>query len=421
MKVLEAFQEIGARHLASSFHKALGDERGLGKTPQALRAATYVAAKTGLVICPASVRTSWWEHIEEEFGRAEGWDVISYNAARGAKLRDAYDVVIPDEMHYCKTLDSQRTQAVLGRVGLIRRGRYKWPLSGTFSPNHRPVELFPMLKTLAPAFRDISWEDYTRTYCGAFFDGRQWNYKGAAKIDELRELMRGFILRRTKAEVYPDRLAPLVTMMPVELSSQELAYVNEIEDEMGARELRISSRFVDHSQLGDTSRLLRALGNAMRGHVLRFALDLLDVEDKVVVFAHHTDVIDWLKVAFAAKGLRPVVYRGGMSDSQKKEAVEIFQSPECRVFIGQRQAAGTGINGLQKVCSTMLVAEPSWVPGETDQLIGRLDRIGQADPLVNAYVMYAKGTLSAVVVGVHQQKEAVGARLNRAGDILDLL
>lgn len=416
-KVLESFQQIGARHLASQFHAALGDQRGLGKTPQAIAAAEMVNAKTALVTCPASVRTSWWEHVEEHFGHTRGWDIRSYNfttsQANVSTLRDKYDVWIGDELHFCKTLESQRTQAIFGAEGLARRATYKWPLSGTFAPNHRPVELYPMLKALCAPFRAMSYAAYTQQYCGAFFDGRGMNVKGASRIDELREMMRGFLLRRTKAEVYPDRKAPLISTVPVELSRADLEAVHAAEDAIGAREARISSRFEDFSQLGDSSMLLRLLGNAMVPHVVKFVDDLLETTEKVVVFAHHVDVMHRLEAHFRGKGLRPVVYRGGMSDAQKSDAVRIFQAPECRVFVGQRQAAGTGINGLQRVCSTAVIAEPSWTPGETDQLIGRLDRIGQQDELVNAYVLYARSTLSAVVVQIHDRKERVGERLER--------
>lgn len=425
MKTLEPFQLAGAKHLASNFHAALGDKRGLGKTVQALRAANMIGAKNGLVTTFASVRTNWYEHIEEEFGRVGDWHVVSYNYAsdsgKRATLRDRYDVWLGDELQACKSTESKRSMAVLGPGGLASRGQYKWPLSGTFAPNHRPIEMFPMLKSLCPAFRDISYDEYTRKFCGAFFDGYKWNVKGAANLEEFKALLKGFLLERTYNEVYPDRKAPLITPIPVELSSADLFFVNSIEDEIGGREARLSSSFEQFSQLGDTSRLLRALGNAMRPHVTRFVDDLLAVEDKVVVFAHHSDVIDRLQHDFTERGCRPVVYEGGMSDRKKKEVVAQFQAPECRVFIGQRQAAGTGINGLQQVCSTMVLAEPSWVPGDTDQWIGRLDRIGQADPLVNAYVMYAKATLSAVVVGVHARKEAVGARLRPEASLLDLL
>lgn len=416
-KVLEPFQDVGARFLASNFHAALGDQRGLGKTPQAIWAADYVAAKTVLVICPASVRTSWHDHVVEHFGSARGWDIISFERALNEIdadlfLRSKYDVCIVDESHFCKTLDSQRTQAVFGPNGLIRRANYKWCLSGTMAPNGRPVELYPMLKALNPRFRGMSFTAYTQKFCGAYFDGRGTNVKGASHLDELRAMLDGFLLRRTAREVYPDRKAPLVTPTPVELSPRDLAAVIEEEDAIGGRVARLSSSYEHFSQMGDTAKLLRLLGQAMVPRVAQFCEDLLVSENKIVVFFHHSDVGAQLQAHFAAKRLRPVIYQGGMSDASKDDVVKMFaQAPEVRVFLGQRQASGTGINGLQRVCSTAVVAEPSWTPGETDQLVGRLDRIGQADDLVTAYIMYAKGTLSAVVHGVHERKASTGARL----------
>jgi SWI/SNF-related matrix-associated actin-dependent regulator 1 of chromatin subfamily A len=423
-KTLKPFQVVGRDFLASRFHAANGDQPGLGKTLQAIHAADAVNATSALVTCPASVRTNWFEHIEEHFGHTRGWDVISYNAAGDEKhraaLRSHYDVWIGDEIHFCKTTDSKRTQAVFGRGGIIRRADFKWPLSGTLAPNGRPVELFPMLKTLAPAFRDVTFEDYTRRFCGAYFDGRGWNYKGATRIDELNALLRDFMIRRTKREVFPDRKAPLVSKIAVELSALDLVRVIAEEDAIGGRQARVSSRYEDFSQLGDSSKLLRLLGEALVPHVCRFTEDLLSTVDKVVVFAQHVDVMRAMEAHFSKRGYAPVVYRGGMSDTEKDAAKARFtRTDACRVFIGQRQAAGTGINDLQKVCSTVVIAEPPWVPGETEQLIDRLDRMGLEDDLVNAYIMYAKGTLSAVVVNVHDRKAVVGDRL--MGDFLDQL
>ena len=409
--VLEPFQSVGVRHLASNFHAALGDERGLGKTVQAIYAAEKVNARTVLVTCPASVRTNWLEHVKNHFGDTAGWDIVSYDAAfrpdHRLKLRNEYDVWIGDELHFCKGLSSRRTQAILGREGLARRAIYKWPLSGTFAPNHRPIELFPMLKTLAPGFRDVSYSEYTKQYCSAFFDGRGWNVKGASRLAEWKSRIGTFLLRRTKKEVYPNRKAPLVSFVPVSLSRQDLAEVTALEDAIGGREARLSSQYEDFSQLGDMSALLRLLGLAMVPHICRFVADLLETENKVVIFAHHVEVISRLLDHFRSS----VAYLGGMTGAQKKMAIDLFRQPDRRVFIGQRQAAGTGINGLQEVCSTVVIAEPSWTPGETEQLIGRLDRMGQNAELVTAYVLYAQGTLSAAVVGVHERKEKTGRNM----------
>lgn len=415
-KVLLPFQEVGARFMASGFHRANGDDPGLGKTVQAIRAADLVNATSGLVTCPASVRTNWWEHLEEHYGHTRGWDVISYDGARidshRAHLRDRYGVWIGDEVHFCKTCDSLRTRAIFGRDGLARRADYKWPLSGTMAPNGRPVELYPMLKSLAPAFAGMSFTKYTQLYCGAYFDGYGWNVKGATRVDELAAILRDFMIRRTKREVFPDRKEPIVSRVGLDLAPGALAAVTAEEDAIGGREARLSSVHEKFSQLGDTSKLLRLLGEAKTPAIGDFVEDLLESHEKVVVFFQHTSVGEALRQRFARAGLGPVVYQGGMNDSGKDQVKRQFmQDRATRVFLGQRQAAGTGINGLQTVCSAAVIAEPGWAPGDTEQLIDRLDRIGLADDLVNAYILYARGTLDAVVVRVHDVKEYVGDRL----------
>ena len=411
-KILEPFQVAGAATLAANPHYLLADEPGLGKTLQAIRAAELVGSRRTLVICPASVRANWETEIKECGGDWDQWDVISYNGAKHLVGMNApYDVLILDEVHFLKTIDSQRTQSIFGAGGVARQAHFKWALSGTPVLN-RPRELYPMLKTLCPAFAGMSFDRFAQRYCGAFFDGRGINTKGATHLDELAVLLQGFMLRRTALEVFPGRVEPLVHRVPLDLTQEDLKEVNALEDEIGGREMRISSRYEEFSQLGDTSRLLRLLGNAMIPHIVGFVDDLLATVDKVVVFAYHRDVIARLQSQFTDKGYCPCVFVGGMSDWDKMGVVRSFnETPRSRVFIGQRDAAGIGINGLQTVCSTCVIAEPPWVPGATDQMIKRLDRMGQTDPLVNAYILYARNTLSAVVVQVHDRKDLVVHKL----------
>lgn len=420
----EPHQVTGRDFLAARPHSALGDDPGLMKTYTVLMAALKVGAKTGLVTCPASVRSHWHDHIEDVFGSMAGWDVISYNGASDLKVRATlkprYDVFIPDEVHFCKSIDSQRSRAIFAKpgygpgkeAGLARRAHYKWPLSGTITPNYRPVELWPMLKSMCPAFKDMTFGVYAQKYCGAYWDGYSLNVKGATNIDELAKILADFMLRRTEAEVYPDRVKPIVERVSVELSAADMRDVIAAEDEIGGREVRLSSSHDKFSQLGDSSKLRRLLGSAKVPHIADFVEDLLDTVDKVVVFAHHKDVIDRLRMRFRDGNLNPMVYQGGMSDREKDEAKTIFLTEDrCRVFIGQSTAAGTGVDGLQRACSTMVLAEPSWVPGETDQWLRRLARTGQKEALVKAYMIYAKGSMDAVMTQVHDRKERMGERL----------
>ncbi len=416
----EAFQEVGRDHLASDYHKVLGDQRGTGKTVQFCLAAEKVAGldATGLVTCPASVRSNWVYHIKRHFGapRLKNWDIISYEGASNttvrAALKDRYDIFGGDEIHKCKSIESKRSAAVLGKHGLARRARYKWPMSGTLTPNHRPVELYPLLKTLHPAFKDHTFATFTQRYCGAYYDGYSWNVKGATRIDELAEMLKGFVLRRTLAEVYPGRKEPIVSHVPLELTPIDLITVNAEEDAIGGREVRLSSRFDMYSQLGDTAHLLRLLGEAKVPKVFQFVEDKLEDVDKVVVFARHRSVIDQLAKRFNAAGYEVVAYVGGLTDFQKDQTIKYFtHNPRCRVFIGQQDASGEGINGLQHAAQVAVIAEPLWVPGQTEQIIGRLDRMDMMGDLVTAYVLYAAGTLDEIVPQVHGRKEAVGQRL----------
>jgi hypothetical protein len=61
----------------------------------------------------------------------------------------------------------------------------------------------------------------------------------------------------------------------------------------------------------------------------------------------------------------------------KDRKVELSKRPENRLVIGQIEACGEGINGLQDSINNCLILERGWSPSREDQFIGRLDRPGQ--------------------------------------------
>ena len=423
MKTLLPFQAVGALRLAQNYHHVLADVPGLGKTPQAIHAAAMVNARRVLVTCPASVRTNWYEHVEEHFGHTRGWEIVSYDEARKHvrdPLRGRYDVYIGDEGHFLKTIGSQRTQAVFGNgrdgfpLGLARSCDYKWILTGTPVLN-RPRELFPVLASLHPAFNGMTFAAFAQKYCGAYWDGFGINTKGATNVDELAGLLDGFMIRRTKKEVFPNRREPDVQLVPIDLTREDLAAVYAEEELIGNREAKISSIHEDFSALGDLARLLRLTGEAKVRATVSYLEDKLATIDKVVVFFHHTEVGRKLYERAAARGFQPAIYQGGMSDSQKDgQKARFMAQPACRVFLGQIQAAGTGINGLQEVCDRAVFAEQSWVPGAMGQAIDRLDRMNKDGEFLNfvtADILHARGTLESAVLGSRIGKNVVIDRL----------
>ena len=99
-------------------------------------------------------------------------------------------------------------------------------------------------------------------------------------------------------------------------------------------------------------------------------------EEKLVVFAWHTEVLDILEKAWQKHGVLRV--DGSTSSKRKQHYVELFQSsPRHQVILGNTLSLGTGTDGLQTVSSHAFLAEPDWTPGNNEQAFDRLDRGGQ--------------------------------------------
>jgi SWI/SNF-related matrix-associated actin-dependent regulator 1 of chromatin subfamily A len=411
-KILKPFQQQGANFLASQNYALLADEMGLGKTVTALAATEAVGSVKTLVVCPASVRSNWKQEITECGMVSSRFNVVSYNQAV-AGVPGSWQNLILDEAHFLKTPESQRTQAIFGNTnGLARRAQRVWALTGTPVLN-RPRELYPILKTMAPALISpyTTWDKFTRRYCGAYWEGpgRGMNTRGASNIGELRSRISPFMLRREKKDVLPELPPRIISRPPLELTEKELEPILNLENEMGNRETYLSPTYEDYAQLGDMAKMLKAVGLAKVPKVVSFVEDLLETlgdEGKVVIFAWHRDAIKALDDALGHH--LPAVYVGGMSDEKKTAAVNTFRKDgRCSVFIGQIAAAGTGINGLQEVCSDVVFAEMSWVPGAMSQAIDRCHRIGQTASVVNVYMPHVPGTLESAMLQVHMGKEAV--------------
>jgi SNF2 family DNA or RNA helicase len=119
----------------------------------------------------------------------------------------------------------------------------------------------------------------------------------------------------------------------------------------------------------------RAIGVVKADAVARWVKDqLASGLSKVVLFAHHREVIEIMAVALRA--FEPAVLTGSSLPGERADEVERFQrSRRCPVFIGQLQAAGTGIT--LNAASDVVLVEQSWVPGDNEQAIMRIHRIGQ--------------------------------------------
>jgi len=391
--MLEPFQRTGVDFLANRRSALLADEVGAGKTVQAIHACQQVGARSILIICTASIKYNWrkeaikWGYSEGDIHilnnksvqrlPEEGMFIINYdlcwrkNYARYL-LKRRYDVLICDEAHYLKNHTAKRSKAVYLSNGYADISTYRWMITATPVLN-RPVELHAMLRKLCPETLGpyLNYVAYTQRYC----EGKngKWGYEanGAENLEELAGRLGGFMLRRQGDEL-PRKVLQKI-YLPFSKAIEKYLFKGE-ESESIRRKIGI----------GKTAPSVEIIRNA------------LECEEKVVVFAYHTDVI--LGLEEELKDFCPVVIRGATTDKERQKAVDRFQEDkDCRVFIGQIQAAGEGIDGLQHAARMGIFVETNCPPGTVKQAIGRLNRKGQKHKCLFQFLL-VEGTVDEQVL-----------------------
>lgn len=402
--MLYPHQVEGAKWLAARERACLFDEQGVGKTATAIEGMRKVAARRTLVLCPPVVLWNWKKEVErwapgrkvqviassrENIDPGAAVVIVSHHqlirTTYSRIVSELWDLCIVDEAHNFRNWTAKRTQALYTlnseqASSVTARCARVWLLTGTPMVNHCG-ELWTMLRGLWPEKISnrhgypASYDLFLRRMC--VLKPTDYGPKPIAnkKPEILRMITRDIVLRR--------KLDKTLDMPDVRYDVTMLA-PRGMEHEDGVTIIDGEPRF---DQAFSTWR--RECGMAK----IEPAVELLAEElngglDKVVVFAHHIDVVEEI-----AAGLRQfgVVTITGKTPADKRQLhVERFQKdPTCRVACCNIVAAGTGIT-LTAACNVVFV-EMSFVPGENMQAAYRVNRIGQTRPVLVRSLAFAGG------------------------------
>jgi SWI/SNF-related matrix-associated actin-dependent regulator 1 of chromatin subfamily A len=442
--VLRPYQAAGAEYLHKRKGWLLADSIGLGKT---LTTVGVINCNPKidriLVICPHKVRGVWWNELNRGLVRrrsiafAEGgvWpttDIVitHYQICHRFEAQLTgymWDMVIIDEGHFLRNRKARMTRTILGgradhKKGLAActgiPGRVKAILTGTPLANV-PMDLFPYLRW---ADRETwgSYSDFEREY--------HLNSDGHARLH--RKLREWGMLRRRKEDVAKDLPELTRTMVVIEAHTpDQFAVVARDRGLMASHEEDLKRAMSEKDFADDVegnviralkipatelSRMRKATAEALFPDALEQAQDILEQEDKLLIFAHHRDIV--FRLLEALREFRPVHCIGGMSSSDLAQSITTFQrDPGCRVFIASITATGTGVDGLQESCSTCLFVEDDWLAVMGDQAAGRLHRIGQKKH-VNSYHMALEGSIGIRILKVSMDKRRIADRVIDGSD-----
>lgn len=433
------FQKASVEYALRRTHTLVADQPGLGKTPIAIAYANEIGAKRVLCIVPANIRGQWERRIRQWTtmrwpysvypiftGRSgvhpsANWTIVSYDLARSPGIGSAlakglYDLLIVDEGHYLKTVDSKRTQAVFGGgrhrefAPLASRCGATLILTGTPLPN-RPREAFTIAKALDWSSIDFATEDDFRFRFNPSelregerlnpetgkMEKYRYNDERSGRHMELQNRMRAsFMTRHEKRIVMPQLKMPkfdiiqMTETAPVKqaLEAEALLHIDP-EQLQGA----------DAKVLGDFAVVRHMMGVALAPQIADYCDMLVDGgEEKIVLAGWHHDVLDIWQHKLEKWGV--VRIDGNTSAKNKERNVFIFQSNSLiRFCIGNLQSMGVGTDGLQEVCNHIIIGEPSPVPGDNQQVVDRLDRGGQNNQVQADICVAPNSILERILAG----------------------
>lgn len=426
----------------------LADEPGLGKTAQALLAASAANAYPLLVVVPNVVKTNWAREVERwtpqrtaTVVHGDGDDVDAFSDVVivnyeildrhvGWLSRFGFKGMVVDEAHFIKNLKSERSKHVLA---LSRSIRATFPkalfIALTGTPLINSIEDFRAIwqflgwiddkKPLAALMAKLEDAGLTPADPGFFAEAR-------------RAVIEMGIVRRKKVDVAADIPARRIADIPVELDDEFGRSIRAAEAALTARLLdrfrRVRAikpdatdedliRVVAHAELEESKgqdtgenvfTMVRKIGQAKAPLAADYTCQLARSVGKVVFFAKHIDVMDAAEEHFERVGLRSVSVRGDQSPRARQEAIDAFTSdPEVSVIVASLTAAGVGLN-LQ-AASNVVLAELSWTDAEQTQAIDRVHRIGQELP-VTAWRIIAAHTIDARIAELIGSKAGLAAR-----------
>jgi len=393
------YQKAGIEFLASHSAALLADDPGLGKTIQVCGLLNLrPEIRSVLIVCPASVKYVWARELKRWL--VHEWRAITiagvtldasaevivcnYDLLRkfDAVLKGRrYDLLVLDEAHYIKTPGAQRTKAckVLGTLAAR-----KVLLTGTPVMN-RPGELWSLLNFLdAKAWGPFF--PFALRYCDARKGTFGWDFSGNSNLDELNDRLRtsGTMLRRRKADVLPQlpRVTRQIVPLPVDMTSVLEELTERLAELMGfdpdnppfeIDPVRIPFELI--------AAIRRETGTAKARAALAFIADETEGLDKIVVYAHHHDVLEALHEAL----IPSVLVTGRTPAKARARAVDCFQeSRGVKYFIASITAMGVGITLTS--ASRVIFVEQSWTPAELEQAECRLHRIGQASAVLSQFL-----------------------------------
>lgn len=437
---LRPYQETGYQWMQVldeiSWGGCLADDMGLGKTLQTITFLAFVKNKypgaTSLIVCPTSLIYNWENELTKfapdlKYHIFYGTDRIftkehyrdcdiiisTYGIVRNdIELLRSYtwEYVVLDESQAIKNPDAISTKAVQ-----LLNTRNRLILSGTPMQNNT-YDIYAQFNFLNPGMlgsRDFFKQEFSNPI----------DKNGDADAGHLlRNLIKPFLLRRTKSEVAADLPEKTETVLWCEMDkTQKEVYdeyrdfyrhslMSKIESEgIGKSGIYILEGLLRLRQICDDPRLLKD-DNIQVSKGVKIKELIREVEEnmgnhKMLVFSQFTEMLALIRQEFDSSRISYCYLDGSTQAKERKHQVEKFQTDDSiKVFLISLKAGGVGLNLTE--ADYVYIVDPWWNPAVEQQAIDRTHRIGQKNKIF-AYKMICKDSVEEKIMKLQQKKLAL--------------
>lgn len=399
-----------------------GSSVGTGKSLCSVLYAEMLDLFPCMVVCPASVKSGWlreWKETNPDrrvsiistSSPPEDFEadviVINYdilgkrvtkeNGKTSLEIRldgmkkKSFSLVIADEIHFLKNRKSIRSKSF---KKLIHKVPSVIGLTGTLIMN-RPAELLNILM-LIERIKEIAPDDqyhhyFFERYCNMKETNFGMDISGASNIKELNRLLKECCYFQVSKRDALKELPPISeNVVECEITNKR-AYKKADSDLLQF----IEDKFKDQEKVDKAARAeflvklstLKQL--SLEGKIKaikKWVEEWLEAneEEKLLVFASQSAILTKIAEEFK-DGL---LITGSSTTKKRDEILQKFTlEKNKRVLFANIGCLGTGVDGLQKVCSNMAILELPPRPSDLVQVIGRLERSGQENPVTIQYLL----------------------------------
>ena len=398
------------------FGGILADEMGLGKTIQTIAFLLSNKDKKSIVITPTALIYNWKNELEKF---APTLKVGLLHAAKSEREKildniDNYDVILTTYTTYKNDIDKYKNinfdyciideaqniknpDAIITKAIKKINAKVRFALTGTPIENNL-MELWSIFDFIMPGYL------YNKSKFKSTFVNNEKN------IIELKNLIKPFILRRTKKEVItelPDKIEQKIIIdLEKEHKRAYKGYVNLITrkiKENNQDNITVFSYLTKLRQLCLSPELM-VKNYQGKNSKLDVLINIINdsSDEKILVFSQFTKVLEVIGKRLNEENISYSYLDGKTSAKDRVKLVEEFNTNNNKVFLISLKAGGTGLN----LTSANIVVhfDPWWNPAVEDQASDRAHRIGQKN-VVNVIKLIAKGTAEERVINLQETKK----------------